>query len=244
MDNINVFQQYPNCVSDRVKFRGILFDCFPTQKAKVNLILNAYDEGIMRDIESASLLDIYFFSRWKKRVIDSYGISEENAEWTINYWCTQYGVTICHKPYKLDVSNSNNNVISSSTPTTESDMVVNLSKLEEDEKLSKRLMIYDTFSNRNVHISKFICSARKGTVFGNGETSIIFTGEYTGTFEDNTYILIMVYNANGNLIAYDGDASIDKNFKGTAAFCQSFEVPSDEYISKIRIKLVSDTFWI
>ena len=46
MANINVFKQFPDCIATRVKLRGILADCFPTEKVKINLILNAYDEGI------------------------------------------------------------------------------------------------------------------------------------------------------------------------------------------------------
>ena len=89
MDAINnIFQKFPQCLSNRVNFRGILLDYFPAQKVKVNLILNAYDEGIIEAIKSASELDSVFFISWKKRLIDSYGISEENADWTVDYWCT------------------------------------------------------------------------------------------------------------------------------------------------------------
>ena len=59
MDAINnIFQKFPQCLSNRVNFRGILLDYFPAQKVKVNLILNAYDEGIIEPVAEMQTLGL------------------------------------------------------------------------------------------------------------------------------------------------------------------------------------------
>ena len=91
-------------------------------------------------------------------------------------------------------------------------------------------------------LSSFIYAVRKGyTNNDNGTTWLDFTGEYTGTCKRYTLILMMIYNANNNLIGFNERPSIPKDFKGTAAFSESIYIPSDEYISKICIKLLPDS---
>ena len=74
MKNINVFNQFPDCIVNRTKMKGILSDLFPTEKVKVNLIMNAYDEGIVEAINNANELNTIMFTRWKKVVIDNYDV--------------------------------------------------------------------------------------------------------------------------------------------------------------------------
>ena len=240
MDAINnIFQKFPQCLSNRVNFRGILLDYFPAQKVKVNLILNAYDEGIIEAIKSASELDSVFFISWKKRLIDSYGISEENADWTVDYWCTCYGTAVCRKHYNK-LKDGNN--AQCHLPPTSSNSFIDVSKLTDKEKFPKSIFTVDIAATEYVKLSSFIYAVRKGyTNNDNGTTWLDFTGEYTGTCKRYTLILMMIYNANNNLIGFNERPSIPKDFKGTAAFSESIYIPSDEYISKICIKLLPDS---
>ena len=95
--NINVFKEYPSCCDDRTRLKAILLDIIPNQKAKINLLLQAFDEGIKQSIDETEILDRQFVYRWTKIIIDGYGSSQENAEWVVNYWVNNYGKDCLNK---------------------------------------------------------------------------------------------------------------------------------------------------
>ena len=87
----DVVQSYSQCLKERKRLTGILRDTFPNEALKVNLLLNAYDIAV-NDIASkqgeiASAVSI----QWRNKLISHYGITEENAEWTISSWCFALG---------------------------------------------------------------------------------------------------------------------------------------------------------
>ena len=248
MANINVFKQFPDCIATRVKLRGILADCFPTEKVKINLILNAYDEGIVDDIKKAKELSSIMFGRWKKIVIDNYGISEENATWVIDYWFSEYGVAVCNKKYNKPVqekaSSTHSNVGKPTTPASRhtpsaSDGFIDLAKMAVGDKIPKNRIEIITSLGSGVNITSLTCSVRKDYE-RQGHTSMKFTGEYSGSSSKYVLIFLMLYNANNELIGYDDDTKIRKDFSGQGSFSETVYVPSDEYISKAVVRLVYD----
>lgn len=98
---INIFKEYPFCCEDRTKFKAVLLDIFPNKRAKINLMLQAYDEGIKSAIDNAGVLDNLFIYRWISIIVDTYGSSKENAEWVVNYWIENYGKQILNKPEEI-----------------------------------------------------------------------------------------------------------------------------------------------
>ena len=98
---INIFKEYPFCCEDRTKFKAVLLDIFPNKRAKINLMLQAYDEGIKSAIDDASVLDNLFIYRWISIIVDTYGSSKENAEWVVNYWIENYGKAMLNKPEEI-----------------------------------------------------------------------------------------------------------------------------------------------
>lgn len=95
---VNIFQEYPFCRDNRTKLKAILMDTIPAERAKIHLLLHAYDEGIKTAIDDATILDNLFVYRWTKRLVDSCGSSKENAEWTVTYWVENYGIQCLRKP--------------------------------------------------------------------------------------------------------------------------------------------------
>lgn len=240
MESINIFKQYPDCTSNRVKFRGILSDVFPTERVKINLILNAYDEGIIDEIDHSIQLDATLFDRMKIRIINSYGISEKNAEWAINYWFEKYGVAVCNKS-RQDVRKPLFPCKSAPIFTPQAlNGFIDISKLKDGEKIPKSFITTDLNVGDDIKLTHFSYSARKIDDYSDEFTVLKFTGEYTGKCVRCVLMLIMLYNANDNLIAVENRTGIDKNFSGTETFSVRIFVPKDEYLSKIVIKLVPD----
>ena len=93
----NIFEEYPFCRNDRAKLKAVLMDVIPTERAKIHLLLHAYDEGIKQAIDEALSLDSLFSYRWIKRMVESCGSSRENAEWAVHYWVENYGIQCLKK---------------------------------------------------------------------------------------------------------------------------------------------------
>lgn len=243
MESINVFKKFPGCISDRTKLRGILADFFPAERVKVNLIMNAYDEGIVEEIEKTNELDLFMFSRWKSIVQDNYGISEENADWVIDYWFTEYGTKVCGKSYqKPDTHEVRRTHLSSveikrKAPMT--NMIIDIAKLNEGEKIPKEIIEINTDVSRDVNITSLNCAVRKDYQYDD-RAIFKFTGEYEGKSNRYVLIIMMIYNANNELIGYEDDVTIDEEFQGQATFSETVQVPGDEYISRIVLKMILD----
>ena len=80
-------------LSDRTKLNNILLDLLQGDRLTRNILMMAYDEGVVTEIAAGKSKqeDIY---RYQKRIIGDYGISEENARSAIGAWCRFYGVNI------------------------------------------------------------------------------------------------------------------------------------------------------
>ena len=118
-------------------------------------------------------------------------------------------------------------------------MCVDISKLQDGEKLPKEIIDTNLRCVGGVDIQSMNCSIRRDFEY-NGVTTLKFTGEYVGSSKYYVLIMVMLYNANDELVAFSSDEEIDKNFNGQASFSDSIQVPSDEYISKAVVRLILD----
>jgi len=99
MNEINIFKHYPDCITDRHNLRGVLLDFFPGENLKVNLVLAAFDAGIIRVIEQAAKLDEQTQLGIWKTLVDEFGYKEEHAAWAVSYWMSNYGSYALRKVY-------------------------------------------------------------------------------------------------------------------------------------------------
>lgn len=104
----NSFEQllkdYPDAVSDKRRFTGLLKDYFPAQQMQVNLINTVQTLGIVQDIQSASQINNAFAYRYVKRMVDEFGVSRLNADWAVSIWCVCYGQNILKKQCDIKIS--------------------------------------------------------------------------------------------------------------------------------------------
>ncbi len=74
-----------DCLTDHSRLKSVLTDVIPGDRIHTNLIMNAYDDQIFKrffepDITLAMLQFI-------PSLVSGYGISEENALWSVVTWC-------------------------------------------------------------------------------------------------------------------------------------------------------------
>lgn len=99
MELKNIFTKHPNVLNNMSIFKGILLDTYnqPENRGKINLLLNAYETQIIDEIAQNDLDDV-FVERLKKKMILTYSVTDNSAEWAVKTWCFEYGNGILGKP--------------------------------------------------------------------------------------------------------------------------------------------------
>ena len=92
-----MLRQYENSIDDKRQFTALVKEIFPEETKNINLILTAYNMGIVQDIQKANLLNNTFAFRYVKQLMDDYGISRVNADWIVSVWCSCYGKKVLGK---------------------------------------------------------------------------------------------------------------------------------------------------
>ena len=92
MELKKIITEHPDVLNNVAMFKGILLDTYnqPENKGKINLILNAYEIHITDEIAQNDLDDV-FVERMKKKLVSTYSVTDNSAEWAIKTWCSEYG---------------------------------------------------------------------------------------------------------------------------------------------------------
>lgn len=78
--------RFPDCTANRDKLRSLMSDYIPSERLRINVILNAYDEGIVAKLSESN--DVTLSALWMINTLkDNYGITDENAFWAVETWC-------------------------------------------------------------------------------------------------------------------------------------------------------------
>lgn len=103
-----IITEHPDVLNNVAMFKGILLDTYnqPENKGKINLLLNAYEIYIIDEIAQNDLDDV-FVERMKKKLISTYSVTDNSAEWAIKTWCSEYGngilgKEICFSAFTVD----------------------------------------------------------------------------------------------------------------------------------------------
>ena len=62
-----------------------------------NLIVIAYDSGIMSAIEEAEVLDGQFINGFVNHLVHNYGLNSSAATWSVSIWVDCYGRNVLRK---------------------------------------------------------------------------------------------------------------------------------------------------
>lgn len=98
-----MLRKYQEALDDKKKFAALVKDLFPEQAKNANLLLMAYNKGIVQDIQTASYINNAFAFRYVKQLMDDFGMSRANADWIVSVWCSCYGAKILGKPCDISV---------------------------------------------------------------------------------------------------------------------------------------------
>ena len=103
-DFTNLLRDYPDLISEKKKFTGLVKDMLPGQPLKANLLLTLYEIGIHSEIAGISSLTNAFAFRFVKQLVDEHGVSRINADWAVSVWCVCYGKNILCKPCEVKIN--------------------------------------------------------------------------------------------------------------------------------------------
>lgn len=245
MTNNNPFIIVPGCIDNRAKLKGVLADIFPTERLKINIILAAYDEGIVDAINKAEEIDNILAGRFVKILVTDYGISEENARWALDYWFNNYGTDVLKKANNVKVEQRP--LQREATPATVPKAyvetppagIVSVKDLKEDEKLPKGLIQRFVSEEQKLGITNFRCSIVNSYVYDR-YVNLKITGEYTGKVSQYIVMMVIIFNANNEMIEACFNEKIDHNFNGKGTFSFIAQVPKDEYVSRIVVRFIPD----
>ena len=79
-------KQYSYAINDRQILKGLLSDFYPNNKLYVNILLMAYDEGMVSEIRASENIEYFMKQRMSSRLANNYGISDNLAMSVIDAW--------------------------------------------------------------------------------------------------------------------------------------------------------------
>ena len=112
----SMLMKYGDAIDDKKKFTGLIKDFFPDQAKTINLMLMAYDVGIVGQIQAAGKLNNAFAFRFVKQLTEDYGLSRVNADWVVSVWCVCYGKNVLGKDCDIRIQSGNEPAIVEEQP--------------------------------------------------------------------------------------------------------------------------------
>lgn len=103
----NILEQYPDCVTNGAKLKGIILDLYSdTPKAIINTLVMMVNFGMVKEIQSGKDISDFEKSRWQKQLEDE-GLAEKVIE-------TSWNIL-----FNEELFDKNNNAKQESTPLSE-----------------------------------------------------------------------------------------------------------------------------
>ncbi len=109
MKRDNPFLHCVDVLDDRKRVRAVLLDCFPTERVKANVLVIAYDSGIISAIRDSEIIDDALINRLEKRLITDYAMNSNMAQWAVRFWVEMYGAEILRKTMLATTGHSQGN---------------------------------------------------------------------------------------------------------------------------------------
>lgn len=239
---------------DRDSFMDLIDDLSGINRLYTNLLIMAFDSGLLEDISDEIELDQDFFDEHVETMESDYGLTHENAVWIVDTCCSVYGETVLMTDCDYSVPKTSKTGSSSpnkkSTPVSRtvksSSECINLATLREGEKIPKTMVQRIPDAERDMYIDDFAITVTNDGGFGD-EECIKVVGEITSDgLKNDVVIFIMVYNDADELIGASFDERIDtEDCNGFASFSDTVYLPKGELISRIVVRPVQNPagFW-
>jgi len=84
-----LLKDHPEMLDDTKKFAAILRDVYPSERGNVNLMITAYNAGVVSMLRKSDP-DSFLIARIMSVLMDDYVIAEEKARWVAALWINAY----------------------------------------------------------------------------------------------------------------------------------------------------------
>lgn len=88
-----LIRDYPGALSDRRRLQALLLDLFPQDRRKRNLLLIAFDDGIVDEMRELAQIDKMTLHRFIKSIEQGYDIRTKSAEAAVTAWAKAMGLS-------------------------------------------------------------------------------------------------------------------------------------------------------
>ena len=90
IDLKKIIEQFPDCVTNGDKLKGILSDLYASEpKGVINTLVIIVKSGIAKEMQNTAVTDLDK-ARWKKQLEDDYALSEKVVEKCLDLWKTVF----------------------------------------------------------------------------------------------------------------------------------------------------------
>lgn len=86
MDWKDYVERNPAFLLSDKKVRSLLSDVYMNDQLRVNLMMNAYSIGIITEMRESFPVDQFAVTRWTKRMVTDFGVSDDKAHWAVDTW--------------------------------------------------------------------------------------------------------------------------------------------------------------
>ncbi|MFS0876442.1 DEAD/DEAH box helicase [Solibacillus isronensis] len=104
MEIKSVFQQEPSILMSRVRLKGFFSDVYTNDFKKVNLLMLAYDSGVLEALKSSSLINEFDRHTLITKLVKQYSVVEEAAIWAIDTWLSAVNVQVLRELAKAEAA--------------------------------------------------------------------------------------------------------------------------------------------
>ncbi len=88
----SIFRLSNECLNSRKTLRALLLDLFRNRNVAVNIILAAYDNGIIEKINYADHIDDKFLDHCVQSLIRDFALTKSHARVAVKFWIEEYAV--------------------------------------------------------------------------------------------------------------------------------------------------------
>ena len=98
----SVFKLAKECINSRKVLKGLLLDLYKGRKIAVNVILAAFDSGIIKKINATSVIDSVFVSKCVKSLTQDFALSDSHARAAVKFWIVEYASKYLGKEFDVE----------------------------------------------------------------------------------------------------------------------------------------------
>lgn len=103
----DIIKKYPDIIKDKTRFKGLLNDITPDHNLEINLIIQAVELGIQKQIMKSKYITNADVHRYIKLMENNYGTGEKYSYYAIKMWCAAYDKNCPTIDFELSSSNVN-----------------------------------------------------------------------------------------------------------------------------------------